>query len=39
MNLCFAKCERLSFWRWHFLGQVLVDAQKKHYRIGISAHF
>ena len=36
-NLCFAKCEKLSFFV-PFFGQILVDVQK-HYKIGISAHF
>ena len=36
-NLCFAKCEKLSFF-WPLFGKFLVDV-KKHYRIGMSAHF
>ena len=27
-NLCFAKCEKLSFFGGAFLGQILVDVQK-----------
>ena len=38
LNLSFAKCEKLSFFGGHFLGQILVDVQK-HYKIGITAHF
>ena len=38
INLCIAKCEKLSFWGGAFLGQILVDVQK-HYKNGISAHF
>ena len=37
MNLCFAKCEKLSFWGANFW-QILVDVQK-HYKISISALF
>ena len=37
MNLCFAKCEKLSFFLPIFC-PILVDVQK-HYKIGISAHF
>ena len=36
-NLCFAKCEKLSFFR-PFFGHILADVQK-HYNIGISARF
>ena len=28
MNLCFAKCEKLSFFFSPFFGQILVDVQK-----------
>ena len=31
MNLCFAKCEKLSFFGGPFFGQILVDVQK-HYK-------
>ena len=37
MSLCFAICEKLSFFLAIF-EQILVDVQK-HYKIGISAHF
>ena len=37
MNLCFPKCEKLSFFGAIF-GQILVDVQK-HYKIGISTLF
>ena len=36
MNLCFAKCEKSSFF-WGLFCQILVVLQK-HYKIGISAH-
>ena len=38
-NLCFAKCEKLSFFLGPFFGQILVDVQKNTINIGISAHF
>ena len=38
INLCFAKCEKLSFFLGALFWQILVDVQK-HYKIGISAHF
>ena len=38
MNLCFPKCEKLSFFGVPFFGQILVDVEK-HYKIGISALF
>ena len=37
-NLCFAKCEKLSFF-CPFFGQSLVDVQKNTIKISISAHF
>ena len=36
MNLCFAKCEKLSFFWGHFFGKFWLMF-KKHYKIGISA--
>ena len=39
MNLCFAKCEKLSFFWGAFFGNFLVVFQKKHNKIGILAHF
>ena len=38
MNLCFAKCQKLSFLGGPFLGEIWVMF-KKHYKVGISAHF
>ena len=39
MNLCFAKCEKFSFFFCpSFLLHLLVVLPKKHYKIGISAH-
>ena len=35
MNLCFAKCEKLSFFFWHFFGCF----SKNTIKIGILAHF
>ena len=39
INLCFAKCQKLSFFFGHFFWQFLVDVQKNTIKIGISAHF
>ena len=38
MNLCFAKCQKLSFFCVPFFGKFWVMF-KKHYKIGILAHF
>ena len=38
MTLCFAKCEKLSFFWGHVLGKFWLMF-KKHYKIGISALF
>ena len=38
MNLCFAKCEKLSFFFCPFFAKFWFMF-KKHYKIGISAHF
>ena len=39
INLCFAKCEKLSFFFAPFFCPILVDVQKSTIKIGISAHF
>ena len=38
-NLCFEKCEKLSFFFWPFFGQNLGWCSESTVKIGISAHF
>ena len=38
INLCFAKCQKLSFFCVPFWGKFWLMFEK-HYKIGISAHF
>ena len=39
MNLCFAKCQKLSFFFWHFFLHVFGCFSKNTIKIGILAHF
>ena len=39
MNLCFGKCEKLSFVFAHFFFAKFWLMFKKHYKMGVSAHF
>ena len=39
INLCFAKCQKLSFFVCQFFGQFFLIFQKHTIKIGISAHF